>query len=143
VEIEAPHIRKWMEEHGGARLATSLSTEFERYLDTWPWAPSRLDWRSIDHVEFDMVDPWEDALVEFAGSTPLGRHENVMLMYSPSEPSLLSPTGAALRDLDLIYSASYGAKYICGVDVINGAPVLSCGDFAEFDGYSKVFFRVY
>lgn len=142
MKIEASHIRQWMSEHESSQLEAPVSARFEQYLNNQSWAPSRLDWRSIGHVVFTMTDSWEDALVEFASHTPAGRHSHIMFMYSGAEPSILSLRDDGLRDLDLIYSASPGARYFCGIDIVDGCPKPVYEDFAEFDGYSKVTFRV-
>lgn len=131
-----------MSEHKSLQLEETYSAEFERHLNGHPWAPSRLDWRYIGHVEFVMNDSWESDVIEFSERTPLGRHGHLMLMYSGAEPSLLGFREDALRDLDLIYSASPGARYFCGVDLVDGRPIPRYEDFAEFDGDSKITFRM-
>jgi hypothetical protein len=141
-KIEGSHIRQWMSEHESLQLDASYSAEFEQYLNSQPWAPSRLDWRSIGHIEFVMNNSWESKVVEFSDRTPLGRHSHLMLMYSGAEPSLLGFKEDALRDIDLIYSASPGARYFCGVDIVDGQPIPRYEDFAEFDGDSKITFRL-
>lgn len=141
-KIERSHIRQWMSEHDCLQLDTPYSADFEQYLNSQPWAPSRLDWRCIRHVEFVMTDFWESEIVEFSNRIPLGLHSYLMLMYSGAEPSLLGIKEDALRDLDLLYSASPGARYFCGVDIVDGRPIPRYEDFAEFDGDSKITFRV-
>lgn len=142
MRTDARHIREWMSQHESLLVDPGVSAEFERYLEGLPWAPSRLDWTLIEHVEFDMAESWESAVVEFAAQTPLSRHSHVMCMYSGSEPSLVGLRDEVLRDVDLIYSSSPGARYFCGVDMVSGAPVPAFEDFAEFDGFAVMTFRI-
>ncbi|MFD8346014.1 hypothetical protein ACFV2C_27500 [[Kitasatospora] papulosa] len=142
MRTKAPHIQEWMGAHESLLVDRTVSAEFERYLESRPWNPSRLDWSLIEHVEFEMVEGWEADVVDFSNATPLGRHSHLMFMYSGSEPSLIARMGDGLRDVDLIYSASAGARYFCGVDMASGFPVPIFEDFAEFDGFSKVSFRM-
>lgn len=78
-----------------------------------------------------MAGLWEDQVSEFADRTRLGRHSHVMVMYSGTEPSLRGLKGDVLRDLDILYSASPGPRYFCGVEVENGLPSVY-DDFGEF-----------
>lgn len=57
------------------------------------------------------------------------------------ESSLVALRDDVLRDVDLLYSASPGARYLCGVDMVDGRPAPYYDDFAEFDGYSLLVFR--
>jgi len=136
VRTEAPHIQEWMGSHESLLVDRTVSTEFERYLESRAWTPSRLDWSLVEHVEFEMAEGWEVDVVDFANATPLGRHSHLMFMYSGSEPSLVALMSDGLRDVDLIYSASAGARYFCGVDMVSGALVPAFEDFAEFDGFA-------
>ncbi|MGW8726232.1 hypothetical protein ACWGNF_09425 [Streptomyces sp. NPDC055808] len=131
-----------MSAHESLLVDRTVSTEFERYLESRAWTPSRLDWSLVEHVEFELTEDWEGRVVEFANATPLGRHSHLMFMYGGSEPSLVALMSDGLRDIDLIYSASAGARYFCGVDVISGVPVPVFEDFAEFDGFATVSFRM-
>ena len=142
MDVEASHVREWMLAHDASSLAVEESKSFERYLEALPWAPSHVDWRELPSVEFELLDDWEEMILDFSQGCPLGRHEYVMVMYDGSQPSILCGTGAGLRDLDLLYSAAPGARYFCGVDLIDGRAIPRYEDFAEFDGFSKVTFRV-
>lgn len=141
MKIDAAHVRRWISTHETARLDASVSAAFDQYLCGYPWLPSRLDWSQIPFVEFTMEDSWEDRIVEFAAQTPVGRHSHLMIMFDYDEPSLLTLKDDGLRDLDLLYSGSPGARYFCGADIIEGRCVPCHEDFAEFDGWATVTFR--
>lgn len=130
-----------MSEHESSLAGKAMSAEFEQYLQSLPWAPSRLDWREIEHSTFKLEDGWEAWIDQFAQSVPAGRHDYLMFMYSGSEPSLIARREDGLRDVDLIYSASAGARYFCGVDKVRDEFVVQHADFGEFDGVSSVLFR--
>jgi hypothetical protein len=144
LKIDGKHIKQWISGHDTVTTEPILSEHFEQYLATLPWAPSRLDWSSIDHVTFDMGDSsdnsWESMVLDFAGRLPLGSHSHVMLMYNSSEPSLIAKTEDALPDIDLLYSVGPGPRYFCGVDFRGDTFVPVHQDFAEFDGFSRINF---
>jgi hypothetical protein len=141
MRTDARHIQEWMLQHESLLVDGGVAADFERYLEGRPWAPSRLDWTLIEHVEFDMTGSWEREIVEFAAQTPLGRHSHVMCMFSGSEPALVGLRDDVLRDVDLIYSSSPGARYFCGVDLVSSIAVPAFEDFAEFDGFAAIIFR--
>jgi len=126
---------------GASILGVEMSARFSKFLDSMPWAPSHVDWRSIPCAKFEISDDWEESVLEFSREYPLGAHEYLMALYDESQPSILCPLGVGLRDIDLIYSGTPGSRYICGVDLIDGRPVPAYEDFAEFDGFANLIFR--
>jgi hypothetical protein len=143
MRIEAEHIKRWMTEHPSHQTDTSTSLAFTRYLESFPWLPTRIDWKEIEHATFDMNDydiasSWEDDIVQFAERTTLINYQYVMLLFGVDEPSLVTEKLPGLRDIDLIYSGTGGARYFCGTEIINRSIHPRYEDFGEFDGVSRI-----
>lgn len=143
MQVKSEHIKRWMTEHESSLADITVSVSFERHLNTLPWAPSHLDWRSIEHVRFEMSEAWEARILGFAERTSMAKHSHLLFLYSAAEPSLVCLKEDGLLDIDLIYYGAPGARYFCGVDLIDGVPTPAFNHLAEFDGFSIVRFPLY
>ena len=90
-----------MTEHESSLADVTASVSFEHHLNALPWAPSRLDWRSIEHLRFEMSEAWEDRILGFADRTSMAEHSHLLFLYSAAEPSLICLKEDGLLDIDL------------------------------------------
>ena len=131
--VENKFVKQWRETHHHKIMSTDWPRRFFDYLDTFPWATSRLLWEEIPHVviNFDEGDPQPRWTERFSG-TPLARHRFIMAAYSSSQEAIIGETQEVLADIDLLYAAAPGPRYFCGADVADEQLTLSMDDFAEF-----------
>jgi hypothetical protein len=129
-QVDQEHIREWLDQ-GRARISPPGATgAFRASLNELPWTGTHPAWGEIDHRVIRVDDINVAALAE----TPLGNHENVLVMFSPEEPGIICGTLDALERLDVLFWKAPGPRYLCGVDLVDGDVIASYDDFAEYDG---------
>lgn len=111
-------ISTWLDEHGASAGPVSLSTGFDAYLCTLPWAGSGIDWGELPHRSLALGGVSDDAAVEWARRTPMGTHDHVLLIDSASEPGVVCGFEDAVRDFELL--SNRPELYMCGVDLVDG-----------------------
>ncbi|MEV0323647.1 hypothetical protein ACIBKX_13405 [Streptomyces sp. NPDC050658] len=127
------HLREWLAEHDHRILDAAYSATLERYLDTLPWASSRIQWADVPHTEIDEPPSDDPDFLDACGKTPLGGHSWVLIMYNGGEPAVLCRTEDALKDIDVLYLRAPGPRYFCGADRRDEEVTLVPEHFAEYD----------
>ncbi|GAU66372.1 UmuC protein [Streptomyces sp. NBRC 110611] len=119
-------------------MPVEASREFDEYLCTLPWIPSRLDWREIPYSVFSYEDAgWSgDLAVEWARTHHFMDSEHAFIMYSATEPGILCSSRDAFFELDYLTMGRVHPAYICAASAGNDGPVLSFNRFAEWDGFA-------
>ena len=117
----------------GFALPAELSIAFDSYLNTLPWQVSSLDWsRMPSSVTLDVA---KSNLADFQiwlTKTRIGGHQAIAVWYSRTEGGLVIPIeSATLDNLDELYWAAAGTRYLCGVDLENDRPVPAYADLLE------------
>lgn len=139
MHVEQGHIKSWLAGRGHWIVEKEVSDGFNEFLSKFPWATSRLLWSEVSHASLELPedDNWDDFFLQFS-ALPAGQHDFMFVMYSWREPGIVCRTADVLKDIDYLYSSAPGARYFCGVDVVNDFPRPIYEDFAEYDGGDEV-----
>lgn len=136
--VESDHLTDWINSGRVVRMPVEASKEFDDYLCTLPWIPSRIDWREIPYSVFSYEDAgWSgDLAVEWARAHHFMEFENAFIMYSASEPGILCSSRDAFFELDHLTMGRVHPAYICAASAGKDGPVFSFSRFAEWDGFA-------
>ncbi|WP_409057009.1 hypothetical protein [Streptomyces sp. SYP-A7185] len=141
--IENEHLAQWISSGRALVAPQEACAEFHDYLIEFPWLPTRLDWRNVDHEELDASGVSEAEFVSRAMRYRVGAHSNLLALFSPEQPGIICSLEDGLSNLDYIYWKAPGIRYFCGLDIDPaGAPQYCYEDFGEFDGFAGVTFRL-
>ncbi|GHB26643.1 MULTISPECIES: hypothetical protein [Streptomyces] len=141
--IESEHLAQWISSGRASVPPQEACVKFHDYLVEFPWLPTRLDWRNIDHEEVDASDVSEDEFVSRALRYRVGSHSHLLALFSPEQPGIICSMSDGLSNLDFIFWKAPGIRYFCGIDLDpSGVPQYHYEDFGEFDGFAKVTFRL-
>ena len=131
--VENKFVQEWRKVHQNTLVGAEMAGTLFDYLDSLPWEISRLQWSEVPHltIPFGDGDP-QPAWAEKFTNTPIGRHTHILVAYAPGQEALIATRDEVLADLDLLYAVSPGARYFCGADILDEAPILAVEDFGEF-----------
>jgi hypothetical protein len=130
VRADDSELARWLAEHSGSLVTIEFSSAFDTYLCTLRWVGAGLDWSATAHRYLRQTpDVGDDAVVEWARKTAVGKHDYVLVTDSATEPSVLCRFDDGLRDLDLL--SRWPEVFICGVDMIDGRPSPTYPHFIE------------
>lgn len=136
--LEGKHLKEWTSSHQHRVLDADYSSEFYSYLRSLPWAGSHIDWRNLSYEETEIPNLVNSDYIALCKKTPWGMYEYIFIMYAPDEQALLCKTDDAIADLDLLYSAAPGTRFLCGAEIEKKIIRVFHSDFAEYDGFSKL-----
>lgn len=141
--IESEHLAQWISSGRASVAPQEACVKFHDYLIGFPWLPTRLDWRNVDHEVVDVSGMSEPDFVARAMRYRVGAHSHLLALFSPEQPGIICPVSDGFSNLDYIFWKASGVRYFCGVDLSSsGLPLYCYGDFGEFDGLAKVTFRM-
>ncbi|MFF3274199.1 hypothetical protein ACFYWU_25200 [Streptomyces chrestomyceticus] len=140
--IDSDHLAEWVASGRASVAPVSVSSAFHEALLEFPWTPTRIDWRSVKHVTVDVADVGEENFVAEVAEHGLARHPYLLMLFSPDQPGLICAAVDGLENLDYMYWKAPGVRYFCGIDLAADGVRYHFRDFGEFDGFSKVTFRV-
>ncbi|MFJ8055358.1 hypothetical protein [Streptomyces sp. NPDC096142] len=131
--VENQFVQEWLKIHQNTLVGAELADTLFDYLDSLPWETSQLQWSEVPHltIPFADGDPQPAWAEKFTG-TPIGRHSHILVAYAPGREAFIAARDEVLADLDLLYASSPGARYFCGADMLDEAPILAVRDFGEF-----------
>ncbi|SED80954.1 hypothetical protein SAMN05216489_04522 [Streptomyces sp. 3213] len=140
--IDSEHLESWIEGGQACVAGGDVCQAFHDVLLEFPWTPTRIDWRAVEHVTIDLDEIDDEAVAATARAQKVPLHTHVLVLFSPDQPGLICETENALENLDHLYWKAPGARYFCGADVDESEWRYHYRDFGEFDGTAKVTLRV-
>jgi hypothetical protein len=131
--IEAPHLREWIDARRAFVVSPTITASFGEYLESLPWHESglRLDWSALESSSSALDRP---SLLGWVRQHRIGKHQHVVVMYSPDEPGLLCSLRDAVENIDFLFLRAPGCRYLCGAEVNHDVVHPVFEDFMEFDG---------
>lgn len=138
MHVEEQHLQSWLNS-GRARLVpVEMADSFGAYLDTLPWVGTSIDWSRIPSQSVQWCELSNEGLVSWARSTRAGRHTHLVACFSPAEPALLCEFDDGIRNLDVLFWAAPGVRYVFGADLADGVIKPAFTDFIEYDGGDRL-----
>ncbi len=134
--IDAPHVRTWIVQHNAQVAEPEICARFESFLVGLPWAGSHIDWSLVPYDTMELPIEVDAETVKRCVGTRWGRHGRLLIMYNGHEPGIFCDVAVGLKDLDLLYSAAPGTRFMCGARMVGRVVKPVFDDFAEFDGSS-------
>ena len=139
--IDSEHVKSWIEGGQASVAPVHACRAFHDVLLEFPWTPTRIDWRAVEHVTIDLDEVEDEAVAAAARARNVSLHTHLLVLYSPEQPGLICETEDALGNLDYLFWKAPGVRYFCGVDAGGGGWQYHYRDFGEFDGIGKVTLR--
>jgi hypothetical protein len=112
-----------------------LADGFADFINEKKWlrSGSRLDWAGIGIVRIDLERAASEEIRSFLGASLIGRHDLIVAWFSEGVNALVGPPEFMLDNVDAIYLAHPGVRFLVGADRSDdgGALRLDFRDFAE------------
>lgn len=114
----------------------NIVLEFDKYLNSLPWAASTLKWDSIkNHQELNLSKVKDEEILSWVSRQPIGYHSHIVIWYSDKEPALILERDFAISNLFLLYSSAPGSRFMFGANKKDDSGFdFRMSDFLEFNG---------
>ena len=132
--IAADHIRDWIQSGRAQIVDSEMCAAFHERLLVLPWLPTSVDWSKVSHGVVDGTFLTDDELLDQVKKFSIGDSLHIMIMFTPDQQGLVCSLDDAVKNLDLLYWKSPGARYFCAVDYSKERTVANYSKFGEFDG---------
>lgn len=136
VYTDAPYVRAWIDQHNAQVADQGICAQFESFLAGLPWAGSHIDWRLVPFETIELPIEVDAETLKRCADTKWGRHGRLLIMYNGDEPGIFCDVATGIKDLDLLFSAAPGTRFICGARTAGRGVEPVFDDFAEFNGFS-------
>jgi hypothetical protein len=125
---------QWVARGQAAWIDRAISESFAAYLNSLSWHGATLDWArsGLPATEINIVTSSPEQLLDWFRTTSIGHHMNMLLVYSPTEPSLLVSAESGVAHLDELFWRSPGVHFCFGADPLDGGHRWAFADLLQY-----------
>ncbi len=119
-----PSAQSWIANHRAERLSATVSSLFNDYVHSLPWAGTTgLDWSRMPSCSsIDSSNASDAELDRWMRGTRLSRSTHAALWYSLESGGIVTPTTAVIGSLDELFQYSAGVRFVFAMDALRGVP---------------------